>query len=75
MGLDTFSAKTVEQAVFRSGGTILPADAVRADRQLTARVPAAKLDELFSQLEKQARIVERPTVAKTVESVVIDIQW
>ena len=75
MGLDTLSTKTVRQAVYRSGGTVLPTEVARADRQLTARVPAARLDELFAQLEKQARIVERPAVAKSVETVVVDILW
>jgi hypothetical protein len=75
MGLDTLSAKTVRQAVNRSGGTVLPSEATRADRQLSARIPVTKLDELFSQLEKQARIVERPVVDKTVETVVVDILW
>lgn|GEM_PF-6480724 len=75
MGLDTLSAKTVRQAVYRSGGTVLPSEAARADRQLTARIPVTKLDDLFAQLEKQARIVERPAVAKSIETVVIDILW
>ncbi len=75
MGLETLSTQTVRLAVFRVGGTVLPTAAASADRQLTARIPAAKLEELLAQLEKQARIVERPAVAKSVEAVVVDILW
>lgn len=75
MGLDTLSVETVRQSVYRSGGTVLPAETTRSARQLTARIPAARLDELLAHLEKQARIVERPTVPESVETVIIDIQW
>ncbi len=75
MGLDTLSAKTVRQAVYRSGGTVLPIAEARADRQLTARISVTQLEELFAQLEKQARIVERPAVAKSVKTVIVDILW
>lgn len=75
MGLSTLSAKSVRQAVTRSGGTVLPVSATLADRQMKALIPASKLEDLLGQLEKMARIVERPKLSTSVEMVEIDILW
>jgi hypothetical protein len=75
MGLDTLSAATVRQAVVRSGGTVIPIKPSLAARQFKAQIPAVKLEQLYDQLEKMARIVERPSVPDSAENVEIEILW
>jgi anti-sigma factor RsiW len=75
MGLDTLSAATVRQAVIRSGGTVIPIKPSLADRQFRAQIQAVKLEQLYDQLEKMARIVERPSVPDSAENVEIEILW
>jgi hypothetical protein len=64
----------VRDAAIRSGGSIIEERGLPA-RQLKVRIPAARVQEFQSQLERLGRITEQPVLQSGAKVLEVTVQW
>jgi hypothetical protein len=68
------SPHKIRESLVSAGGTIIIESPATTDR-IRARIPVERLDELYKQLEKIGKIIERPPTENRTGTVEVNILW
>ncbi|MEI6208352.1 MAG: DUF2275 domain-containing protein [Desulfuromonadales bacterium] len=68
------AAEAIRTAAIRSGATIVD-DAVLPASRIRLRIPAARMTELFEQIDRIGRLADRPRQQGSAQELDVTIQW